>query len=234
MYALETKSLTKRYGGLNVIDALSVAIQPGAFLVVRGPSGCGKTTLLRCLALLERIDEGSILHHGKAVLSAKQSPRPREAFANGVILVFQELYLWPHLSVLHNVMLPLLRHGLHVNEARKEAMTALTSTGLAEKQTVHPITLSGGQRQRLALARVLALKPRVLLLDEITANLDAETARGIVSLIEALHSEGTTIVMVTHAASFTGDHLELTFTNGEWVQRSRSGSGGAAEAEMLR
>jgi polar amino acid transport system ATP-binding protein len=224
MNALETRSLTKRHGRVNVIDGLSVTIQAGEFLMVRGPSGCGKTTLLRCLALLERIDSGSILHHEHLVLSAGQLPRPRAAFTNGVILVFQELYLWPHLSVLNNVMLPLRRHGLRVAEATAEALKALKSTGLAEKQNVHPISLSGGQRQRLALARVLALKPRVLLLDEITANLDDATAHGIVSLIEAMHRAGTTIVMVTHAAPISVASAELVFENGEWQRRLLGGA----------
>jgi ABC-type polar amino acid transport system ATPase subunit len=219
MTVIGVSQLTKRFGALTVLNDVNLSVRAGEFLVVRGPSGCGKTTLLRCLALLERIDAGVILHAGDRVLRAGERPRPLAAFAHGIAMVFQELHLWPHLSVLENVLLP-LRQSDGTKSAGIAAQDALRATGLLEKARDYPIALSGGQRQRLALARVLGLRPRILLLDEITANLDSETAAEIIRLVEDMNRRGITIVMATHAKQLEVVHSTFTYVNGTWKHQT--------------
>jgi polar amino acid transport system ATP-binding protein len=219
MAAITTEHLTKQYERTKVLSDVTLSVEAGEFVVIRGPSGCGKTTLLRCLALLERIQGGSISHHGEVVLLPGGKPQPQAAFGNGISLVFQELYLWPHLSVLENVMLPVRKRDGESDASRSIVSATLNATGLGGKAAEYPIHLSGGQRQRLALARALALQPRILLLDEITANLDPATASGIIEIIEQLHHSGVTIVMVTHAVDITVHHSTLEFDGVRWKKR---------------
>ncbi|MBV8896988.1 MAG: amino acid ABC transporter ATP-binding protein [Acidobacteriaceae bacterium] len=216
--AISVDSLSKRHGDAAVLVDVTLSIEVGEFVVVRGPSGSGKTTLLRCLALLERIDAGEILYGERVMMRPGTQPHPRDAFGHGVAVVFQDLYLWPHLSVFDNVILP-LRNQYSRKLANDMAWRALETTGIAMKSREYPIALSGGQRQRLALARVLALRPSILLLDEVTANLDPTTARSILMLLGEMHLAGTTIVLVSHTRLPLDNYAELIVSGGRWVKR---------------
>lgn len=197
---LAVSGLVKRYGKLRVLADVSFSLEAGSSLLVQGPSGCGKTTLLRCLALLEDIQAGEVVFGGQMILRAGYRVRPQRSARLGIAMVFQQLYLWGHLTVLDNVALPVcLGKGVARPMARSLAGDLLVSLGLGEKLSEYPANLSGGQRQRVALARALIHEPQLLLLDEITANLDPETALRVLSLVENVNAKGTSVILISHS-----------------------------------
>jgi NitT/TauT family transport system ATP-binding protein len=193
--ALEVFGLTKTYGegpkAVRAIDDLTFAVDPGEFICIVGPSGCGKTTLLKCLSGLLNPSGG------RAVLDGKQVDGPPDAMA----LVFQEYNrsLLPWLTVHGNVTLPLLAKRMPKAERERLAAEALAAVGLTEFAHSHPWQLSGGMQQRVALARALAYQPRLLLMDEPFASVDAQTRADLEDLVLAVHGQfGITVVFVTH------------------------------------
>jgi putative ABC transport system ATP-binding protein len=169
----------------------------GEFVAVTGPSGSGKTTFLTIAGLLEAFSGGSYLLDGVDVSAMGDAQRSR--IRNQKIgFVFQAFNLIPDLPVLDNVEVPLHYRGMSGAERRKRATEALARVGLSARAKHYPSELSGGQQQRVAIARALAGQPRVLLADEPTGNLDSQMARSVMELLEELHREGATIVMVTH------------------------------------
>lgn len=195
---LRIKDLTKQFCNEVIIGHLNLDISAGHHLLVQGPSGCGKTTLLRCIALLEQIQQGSIEFLGKTVLVADQAPKPDRQTRLQIGIVFQHLYLWPHMTVLENVALPLRAQGVPWNVAREKAEAIIERFCIHHKQGDYPRFLSGGQQQRVALARAFVHLPRLFLLDEITAHLDTRNIDIVFESLAAICSEGVTLVMVTH------------------------------------
>ena len=179
------------------LRAFDIHVKAGEFVAVTGPSGSGKTTFLTIAGLLEAFTGGSYQLDGVEVRELDDNARSR--IRNEKIgFIFQAFNLIPDLNVFDNVDVPLRYRGMKAPERRDRVMRALERVGLASRGKHHPAELSGGQQQRVAIARALAGSPRLLLADEPTGNLDTQMARSVMELLEELHREGATIVMVTH------------------------------------
>jgi polar amino acid transport system ATP-binding protein len=196
---LQVEIIQKKIGRQTILEDVSFTLNSGESLLIQGKSGCGKTTLLRCIALLEEIDRGQIIFDGKVVSTSKKIDPSFDRSSIG--MVFQQLYLWPHLTVLENVALPLwLRNQGNRKVANKLAIEKLAQLGIDDKIDRYPQQLSGGQKQRVALARALVHSPKLLLLDEITANLDPETAQTVLNLVEEIIITGTSVILISHSS----------------------------------
>ena len=175
----------------------NIAVKEGEFVAVTGPSGSGKTTFLTIAGLLETFTGGEYHLDGTEVSRLDDNARSR--IRNEKIgFIFQAFNLIPDLNVFDNVDVPLRYRGMKSDERRRRIMQSLERVGLASRAKHYPAELSGGQQQRVAIARALAGSPRLLLADEPTGNLDTQMARGVLELLEEIHREGATIVMVTH------------------------------------
>ena len=206
---ISIRDLTKSFGALAVLRGVSLDISPGEVVCVLGASGSGKSTLLRCLNLLESADSGQILFHGTdiAPLARAHGGRAMEAERNRlrarIGMVFQSYNLWPHMSVLANVIeAPLRVRKLPRAQAEAEGGALLAKVGLADFADSRPSRLSGGQQQRVAIARALAMAPEVMLFDEPTSALDPELTGEVLAVMRLLAAEGTTMVCVTHEIGF--------------------------------
>ncbi len=189
---LQVRDLRKSYGREDVLKGISLTLEKGQVLSIIGSSGSGKTTLLRCLCGLETPDSGEILLEGQPV-------HDRGAFG----LVFQHFNLFPQYTVLENVTLaPLLRRMGSKETLRDQAMSLLGQVGMAEKRDAYPWQLSGGQQQRAAIARAMALHPRILCFDEPTSALDPELTGEVLRVLRGLKSGENTMIVVTHEMSF--------------------------------
>ena len=176
---------------------ISLTVEEGEFVAVAGPSGSGKTTFLNVAGLLESFDQGTYRLDGEDVAELNDSARSR--LRNEKIgFVFQSFNLIPELNIFDNVDVPLRYRGFKAAERRKRIETVLETVGLGGRMKHLPAQLSGGQQQRAALARALAGDPRFLLADEPTGNLDSATAAGVMELLDTVHANGATIIMVTH------------------------------------
>lgn len=197
---LRVNNLEKKFKQSIVLGELSFEIAKGNSVLIQGQSGCGKTTLLRCLALMDSIDGGQIIFNGEVVSKQGYTKRFSSSSELAIGMVFQQLYLWQHMTILDNVAVPLwLRNGKNRKLADEAAKEQLAQLGIAEKANEYPTQLSGGQRQRAALARALVHSPQLLLLDEITANLDPDNAQKVMSIIEKIIANGTSVILVTHS-----------------------------------
>jgi len=196
MASLTISGLTRRFGKSTALDALSVTVEEGEFLAILGPSGCGKTTLLRLIAGFDRPDAGEI-RLGDRVFSAPGQHVPPEE--RGLGMVFQSYALWPHMTVAQNVDFALRIRRLPERVRTARVAEVLGSVGLSGFERRRPAELSGGQRQRVALARCLAMKPDLILMDEPLSNLDAPLREAMHVELRRIHREtGTTILYVTH------------------------------------
>ena len=197
---VEIRDLKKNYGDLQVLKGIDLCVHKGEKVVVLGPSGSGKSTMLRCINALEDADSGSIKVGGVEITDRKTNiNKVREHLG----MVFQRFNLWPHKSVLENVMLgQMVVSGKSEAEARKRAMETLTRVGLADKADQYPVRLSGGQQQRVAIARTLAMEPKVILFDEPTSALDPELVGEVLAVMKSLADEGMTMIVVTHEITF--------------------------------
>ena len=194
---ISCSSVSKRYPeGLEALKDVSFEIDAGEMVFISGHSGAGKSTLFRLLAAIERPTSGSIVINGQNLAALRKSAIPylRRNFG----LIFQDQKLLFDRSVLDNVLLPLAIVGLPAREAASRARAALDKVGLLEREKAHPIALSGGEQQRLAIARAVVNRPAILLADEPTANLDAESAATILEIFRAFHQVGVTLVVATH------------------------------------
>lgn len=190
-------AVTKRYPeGLEALRGVSFSISAGEMVFFTGHSGAGKSTVFRLLAAIERPTSGSIVVNGQNLAALRKGAIPylRRNFG----LIFQDQKLLFDRSVLDNVLLPLAIVGAPHKEALRRARAALDKVGLLEREKAHPIALSGGEQQRLAIARAVVNRPAILLADEPTANLDADSASDILAIFRAFHQVGVTLVVATH------------------------------------
>ena len=202
----------KSFGDLQVLRGIDLAVTQGEVVVIIGPSGSGKSTLLRCVCLLEAIQRGVIEVEGVpiAVGSGEIGRRPDKPtvkrMRQEIGMVFQSFNLFPHLTVLQNVTLaPRRVRGLSVEEAEQQAKELLARVGLSDKAGEHPSRLSGGQQQRAAIARALAMRPQIMLFDEVTSALDPELVGEVLRVMRQLAQEGMTMLVVTHEMGFARD-----------------------------
>ena len=194
---ISASALTKRYPeGLEALRGVSFQITAGEMVFITGHSGAGKSTLFRLLAAIERPTSGSIVVNGQNVASLRKSAIPylRRNFG----LIFQDQKLLFDRSVLDNVLLPLSIVGLTAKDGVRRARAALDKVGLLDREKANPIALSGGEQQRLAIARAVVNRPAILLADEPSANLDADSASAILEIFRAFHQVGVTVVIATH------------------------------------
>jgi polar amino acid transport system ATP-binding protein len=193
----------KSFGRLQVLKGIDLEVAPHEVVCLIGASGSGKSTLIRCVNLLEPIDAGRILLGGEEITApGADGNRLRRRIG----IVFQAFNLFPHLSVLRNVTLaPEKALGLARAEAQERALELLGRFGLADKRDEYPDRLSGGQQQRVAIVRALAMRPELMLLDEVTSALDPELVAEVLAVIRELAAGGMTMVIATHEMSFARD-----------------------------
>ncbi|MBM7600694.1 polar amino acid transport system ATP-binding protein/glutamine transport system ATP-binding protein [Virgibacillus halotolerans] len=197
---IHVENLCKKFGDLEVLKGINCHIHPQEVVCVIGPSGSGKSTFLRCLNMLETMTSGEIVIDGDHLSDPKTDIN---AVRTEVGMVFQQFNLFPHKSVVENVMLaPKLVRKLDKGEARKRALALLEKVGISEKADSYPEQLSGGQQQRVAIARSLAMEPKMMLFDEPTSALDPELVGEVLEVMKQLAHEGMTMVVVTHEMGF--------------------------------
>ena len=200
MSLVELKGVVKRFGTNTVLDDVSMKVERGEIIAVIGRSGSGKSTMLRCINGLEPVQGGSVVVYGETVSAPGADLR---ALRQRVGIVFQSYNLFPHLSVEKNITLaPRVVKGMEPAAARELALGVLKRVGLAEKIDAYPDQLSGGQQQRVAIARSLAMQPKLMLFDEITSALDPELTGEVLKVLEQVAAEGMTMILVTHEMGF--------------------------------
>jgi polar amino acid transport system ATP-binding protein len=197
---LQAKNLTKIYGSNVIFQNISLDVNRGENIVIIGPSGTGKSTLLRCLNLLTRVNSGQIFLEGQEITDPKCD---EDLVRQQIGMVFQNFLLFNHLTALDNVMIGLTKvKKLPKAQAREKAMEELVRVGLADRASHYPGQLSGGQQQRVAIARSLAMDPKVMLFDEPTSALDPELIGEVLSVMAKLARENMTMLVVTHEMGF--------------------------------
>ncbi|MFI1353275.1 ectoine/hydroxyectoine ABC transporter ATP-binding protein EhuA [Streptomyces sp. NPDC020898] len=217
---IRLERVTKRFGENTVLDKLDFSVASGKHVTLIGPSGSGKTTILRMLMTLIKPDEGTITVDGEQLFPApeKQIREVRKKIG----MVFQQFNLFPNMSVLRNLTeAPVTVLGLSKDEAEARARELLDLVGLADKHDARPTQLSGGQQQRVAIARALAMRPQVLLLDEVTSALDPELVAGVLDVLRDIaRTTDITMLCVTHEMGFARDISDqvLMFDSGHVIE----------------
>ena len=208
---LRISNLHKRYGDNTVLRGIDLNVAAGEVIVIIGPSGSGKSSLLSCINFLEPFETGEIVFDGRAVgygppgaaVRVRLPERDMNTLRRDLGMVFQQFNLFPHLNVLQNIMeAPVHVRGMAPADARRLAMELLEKVGLTAKAEAYPRSLSGGQQQRIAIARALAMKPRLMLFDEVTSALDPELKGEVLRVMRALAEDGMTMLVVTHELAF--------------------------------
>jgi polar amino acid transport system ATP-binding protein len=198
--AIRLEGVHKRFGQLEVLRGIDLAVAEHDVVCLIGASGSGKSTLLRCVNLLERVDAGRIVVNGNDVTAPGVDV---DRVRRGIGIVFQSFNLFPHMTVMKNVTLaPVKVLGSPRAQADAEARTLLERFGLAEKAREYPDRLSGGQQQRVAIVRALAMRPEIMLLDEVTSALDPELVGEVLDIIRELAAGGMTMLIATHEMGF--------------------------------
>lgn len=227
---IQIENLVKSFGSLKVLDNLSFAVMPGEKLALIGPSGSGKTTILRILMTLETITAGHIkvcgeqlFHMARNGQEVPADERHLHHMRSHIGMVFQHFNLFPHKSVIENITLaPMLTKGEAGEKAERQARDLLDMVGLADKAHSMPAQLSGGQKQRVAIARALALKPRIMLFDEVTSALDPELVEEVLLVMKRLAAEtDMTMLLVTHEMGFAHEFADrvLFFDKGHIIEQ---------------
>lgn len=201
--AIKVEDLYKSFGSLNVLQGISTEIDKGQVVALIGPSGSGKSTFLRCMNLLETPTSGKVFIDGIEITSRKTDIMK---VRQNVGMVFQHFNLFPHMTVIKNIMYaPLKVKNTSEEEARKVGMDLLKKVGLEAKANAYPSQLSGGQKQRVAIARSLAMKPDIMLFDEPTSALDPEMVKEVLDVMQDLAKSGMTMAVVTHEMGFANE-----------------------------
>jgi ABC-type polar amino acid transport system ATPase subunit len=196
---IKVEAVGKKFGDMTVLDGVDLTVQPGEVVSILGASGSGKSTLIRCINGLEKLDAGRITVDDFDVSNPKQLAEARKRSGT----VFQLFNLYPHMTALQNVTLaPIEVLKQPRAEAEQEGRALLASVGLGDRAEAYPAQLSGGQRQRVGICRALAMKPRYLLLDEVTSALDPEMTAEVLNILAKLAKAGTTMLFVTHEIAF--------------------------------
>ncbi|MDQ0049054.1 putative glutamine transport system ATP-binding protein [Paenibacillus polymyxa] len=197
---IQFRNVNKHYGHFHVLKDINLQIKEGEVVVIIGPSGSGKSTLLRCINRLETISDGELIVNEIPVHDKKIDIN---AFRRNIGMVFQHFNLYPHKKVIENIVLaPMKVLGISKEEAIQTAITYLKRVGIEEKAQSYPAQLSGGQQQRVAIARGLAMNPKIMLFDEPTSALDPETIGEVLDVMRSLAHQGITMVIVTHEMGF--------------------------------
>jgi len=231
---IEIDHISKSFGELEVLKDLKFDVMQGEKLALIGPSGSGKTTILRILMTLETIDSGHIRIDGEELWHMPRSKEGNASFIAAdekhlhrmrkkVGMVFQLFNLFPHMTVLKNITsAPILTQGVPKEDAEAQALKLLNMVGLSDKADALPSQLSGGQKQRVAIARALALKPKIMLFDEVTSALDPELVEEVLNVMRQLAEEtDMTMILVTHAMQFARDFADrvLFFDQGRIIEQ---------------
>ncbi|PWG17502.1 amino acid ABC transporter ATP-binding protein [Salibaculum griseiflavum] len=200
---LELRDVAKSFGGNRVLNGISLTVERGEMVCLIGASGSGKSTLLRCINLLEPIDDGAVFLDGQDISEPGLNPDP---VRRRIGMVFQSYNLFPHMTAEENVMLaPRRVHGKTREALRPQVTELFTRFGLADRMQHYPDQLSGGQQQRVAIVRALAMRPEIMLFDEITSALDPELVGEVLDVLRQLRSEGMTMVLATHEMKFAAE-----------------------------
>lgn len=203
MSLVSIQNVRKSFGPIEVLKGVSIEVGRGDVVAIIGKSGSGKSTLLRCINGLETYDDGRITVEGIDVGKSRDNLR---SLRRNVGMVFQQFNLFPHLTAAENVMLaPRVVNRENADKTQALAKEMLAKVGLSEKADSYPSQLSGGQQQRVAIARALAMRPNVLLCDEITSALDPELVSEVLRVVEQLARDGMTLILVTHEMRFARD-----------------------------
>ena len=215
MSMIKTENLCKSFHALEVLKNVSLTIEPGEVVCIVGPSGAGKSTYLRSLNNLETINSGKIYiddvliedrEKGSLLNKVKISKKERLAIMLELGMVFQRFNLFPHMTALENIMIAQTKvRKRSADEAKEKAIFLLQRVGLEDKIDEYPSKLSGGQQQRLAIARALAMDPKVMLFDEPTSALDPELVGEVLAVMKKLAEEGMTMIVVTHEMGFANE-----------------------------
>jgi polar amino acid transport system ATP-binding protein len=201
--AIRIEGLRKSFGADEVLKGIDLSVDTHEVICLIGASGSGKSTLLRCLNLLEPIDSGRISLWGQEITGANVDQNLVRKYIG---IVFQSFNLFPHMSVLRNITLaPVKARGLPKAQAEQEARALLDRFGLAGREADYPDRLSGGQQQRVAIVRALAMRPQIMLLDEVTSALDPELVGEVLDVIRELAAGGMTMLIATHEMGFARD-----------------------------
>lgn len=220
--ALKIEHINKYYGENLILEDIDLSVKRGEVIVIVGPSGSGKSTLLRCINALETVQDGNIILEGRNI--DRDNSKDLAYLRQKVGMVFQSYELFPHLSVIENILLaPKVVQKRNKDEVRKEAIELLEKIGLGDKIDSFPRQLSGGQKQRVAIVRALAMHPEVLLFDEVTAALDPEMVREVLDVMLSLASQGRTMLIVTHEMQFARAVADrIVFIDGGKIVESSS------------
>lgn len=213
---VHVKNLKKNFGSLEVLKSISADVYEGEVVVLIGPSGSGKSTFLRCLNRLEEITGGEVVVDGVSIADKKTDiNKVRE----NIGMVFQHFNLFPHMTVLENIMLaPVELKKMTKEQAAETGLKLLKRVGLEEKAKVYPPQLSGGQKQRVAIARALAMNPDVMLFDEPTSALDPEMVGEVLNVMKQLAADGMTMIIVTHEIGFAREVSDrVIFMDGGYI-----------------
>lgn len=193
-------NVNKWFGPIHVLKDINLEISKGEVIVICGPSGGGKSTLIRTINKIEPIQKGEIVVDGMSLTDSKTDVTALRA---EIGMVFQHFNLYPHKTALENIVLaPIKVRGLNKKQARERALRLMERVGLADKCDMYPVQLSGGEQQRVAIARSLAMEPKIMLFDEPTSSLDPELISEVLDVITSLVQEGMTMVIVTHEMGF--------------------------------
>jgi general L-amino acid transport system ATP-binding protein len=216
---IQCQNVHKWYGGFHALKGISLSVNKGEVIVIFGPSGSGKSTFIRCINRLEEHQKGRIIVDG---VELTNNIRNIETVRREIGMVFQEFNLFPHLTVLQNIMLaPLWVRKIRTKEANQLAMQLLIRVGIPEQADKYPGQLSGGQQQRVAIARALAMQPKIMLFDEPTSALDPEMIKEVLDVMMGLARSGMTILAVTHEMGFARAvaNRMIFFDRGEIVEQ---------------
>ncbi|MGA0078481.1 MAG: ABC transporter ATP-binding protein [Candidatus Nanopelagicales bacterium] len=224
---VEIKNVSKIYGeGLNEVRALDdvdLTIEENEFVAIVGPSGSGKSTMMNLIGCLDKPTRGIVKIAGQDV-NELNDVKLTQLRNYAIGFVFQQFFLLPKTTAVDNVSTPLLYRGLSSKEAKEKSLAMLAKLGLADRSDHQPTQLSGGQQQRVAIARALVTDPTIILADEPTGALDSQSGEQVMNLMEALHKEGKTIILITHEAEVANRaHRRITLKDGKIVSDDRSG-----------